>query len=169
MVIKAKLSESGIQDIIKQLESYRKSDLVNKTNLLAETLAKKGVDIAKANIVTLDAIFTGQLLDSIHTRKEGSAFFIVADSEHAAFVEFGTGLIGQRNPYPAELPPGVKWDYVIGKQLLANIDKGIYGWFYELDGYIYFTEGMPSRPFMYNTTIELMNIVVATAKEVFRV
>jgi len=36
------------------------------------------------------------------------------------------------------------------------------------NGNWYFTQGMPSRPFMYETSMELMNLVVKTAREVFK-
>lgn len=166
---KVDLSVSGIEKLIKDLEDYRDNDLVQKTNKLAEVLAQKGVEIAKTNITTYDAIFTRELIDSIHYTKGNAVFYIVADSTHAAFVEFGTGQIGKSKPYPYPLPEGISWEYNSGSTIF-EVSPGQYGWIYPgRDGKYYFTQGMPSRPFMYNTTIELMNIVVATAKEVFRV
>lgn len=171
-VFQSDLSKDGIQKLIKQLEEYRDKTLPGLLNTFVKKLSQKGVEIAKAEIVSLDAVFTGDLFNGITTRSGGSTkdtvtFFIVADSEHAAFVEFGTGLIGKEEPYIGELPPGVNWEYVVGKQLVANIAKGVYGWFYNKNGSWYFTQGMPSRPFMYMTSLELMNEVVSIAKEVF--
>ena len=172
-VFKADLSVKGIENLKKALLNYKDNTLQQKLNIFAKTLSEKGVVIAKANIAGLDAIFTGELISSIHTSYGGSTkgtavFYIVADSKHAAFVEFGTGQLGQEAPYPYPLPEGVEWNYNTGKTIF-EIEPGQYGWFYHGDdGKWYFTQGMPSRPFMYETSIELMQLVVRTAKEVFK-
>lgn len=164
------LSVSSIRQLQKDLEKYRDS-LEYKAALLAEKLAERGVEIARVQVSSLDAVFTRELLSSIHSeykgsQKGGAIFAVVADSDHAAFVEFGTGIIGQESPYPYELPEGVSWQYASGKTIRQLAD-GRYGWFYPKDGQWYFTEGMPSRPFMYQTSMELMREVVKAAKEVF--
>lgn len=164
-------SQISVQNAIKALQSYQDS-LTYKCQLLAEKLAEKGVEIARVQIADLDAIFTSELLQSVHSEykgsvKGGSVWAVVADSKHAAFVEFGTGVIGKANPYKGTLPEGVDWQYASGKTIRQLAD-GRYGWFYKgKDGNWYFTEGMPSRPFMYNTANELRSIIVSTAKEVF--
>lgn len=169
-ILKADLSVSSIRQLQKDLEKFRDS-LEYKARLLAETLAERGVEVARVRIADLDAIFTGELISSIHSeykgsQKGGAVFAVVADSDHAAFVEFGTGPIGQENPYPYELPEGVSWQYASGKTIRQLAD-GRYGWFYPRDGQWYFTEGMPARPFMYETSLELQKIVVEVAKEIF--
>lgn len=166
---KTDLSVKGIEKLKKELLNYKDNILQHKVDLLAKTLADKGVDIAQANVARLDAIFTGELISSIHTKYGGGTkgtaiFYVVADSEHAIYVEMGSGLIGASKPYPGKLPAV----YAQGKTIHHTKD-GKYGWFYQDDnGNWYFTEGMPSRPFMYETSLELMNLVVETAKEVFR-
>ena len=143
-----------------------------KCQLLAEKLAEKGVEIARVQIADLDAIFTSELISSIHSEYKGSTkgggiWAVVAGTDHAMFVEFGTGTVGQQNPYPGKLPDGVSWQYASGKTIHQISDER-YGWFYQDDnGDWWFTEGMPSRPFMYLTANELRQIVTQTAKEVF--
>ena len=171
-VFKTDLSVKGIEQLKKDLLNYKNNTLQKKVNLLAQRLAEKGVAIAKSNITTLDAIFTGELLNSIQVKKGGGAkgtaiFYVVADSRHAAYVEFGTGQLGLEGGYPYPFPEGVDWQYNTGKTIF-EISPGQYGWFYPSDdGQWYFTQGMPSRPFMYETSLELMQLVVKTAKEVF--
>ena len=171
-VFESDLSVIGLKNLKKQLLDYKNNTLQQKLNILAKTLSEKGVVIAQANIAGLDAIFTGELISSVHTRKgsgsKGTAiFYIVADSKHAAFVEFGTGQLGKEAPYPYPLPEGVEWNYNTGKTIF-EIEPGQYGWLYQGDdGKWYFTQGMPSRPFMYETSLELMQIVKETALEVF--
>lgn len=161
----------SIQAAVKTLRDYENS-LEYKCMLLAETLAEKGVEIARVQIAALDAIFTSELLQSIHSEyvgavKGGGVWAVVAGTDHAAFVEFGTGVVGKQSPYPYQLPEGVDWQYASGKTIRQLAD-GRYGWFYPADdGRWYFTEGMPSRPFMYLTAIELRDIVLQTAKVVF--
>lgn len=171
-VFKTDLSVKGIEQLKKDLQDYKNNTLQQKVNLLAKRLAEKGVDIAQVNVSRLDAIFTGELINSIHTKYGGSAkgtaiFYVVADSHHAAFVEFGSGQLGMEGGYPYPFPEGVDWKYNTGKTIF-EISPGQYGWFYPGDdGKWYFTQGMPSRPFMYETSLELMNLVVKTAREVF--
>ena len=165
------LSKSSIENAIKQLRAYQ-NDLTYKCQLLAEKLAENGVEIARVQIADLDAIFTSELLSSIHAEykgstKGGSVWSVVAGTDHAMFVEFGTGIVGKQSPYPGEFQDGVSWEYASGKTIRQLAD-GRYGWFYkDDDGQWWFTEGMPSRPFMYYTSIQLRDIVVKTAKEVF--
>mgnify|MGYP007083118533 CR=1 FL=1 len=161
----------SIQAAVKALRDYENS-LEYKCRLLAETLAKKGVEIARVQIADLDAIFTSELLQSIHSEyvgsvKGGRVWALLAGTDHAAFVEFGTGVVGKQSPYKGNLPEGVDWQYASGKTIRQLAD-GRYGWFYQDDnGDWWFTEGMPSRPFMYLTANELRQIVTQTAKEVF--
>lgn len=168
---KTDLSVKGIENLKKQLLNYKNNTLQQKVDLFAKTLAEKGVNIAQVNVAKLDAVFTGELISSIHTKYGGSTkgtaiFYVVADSGRAAYVEFGTGQMGMEAPYPYKLPDGVEWNYNTGKTIF-EVSPGQYGWFYPKNGQWYFTQGMPSRPFMYETNMELMQIIVQTAKEVF--
>ena len=170
-ILTANLSVSSIRQLQKNLEKY-KDGLTYKATLLAERLSERGVEIARVQIADLDAIFTGELIQSLHSEYKGSTpygaiFAVVTDSEHAAFVCFGTGIVGKESPYPYELPEGVTWDYASGKTIRQLAD-GRYGWLYPRDGKWYFTEGMPSRPFLHNTAMELREIVEKTAKEIFK-
>ena len=169
-VFRSDLSVKGIEQLKKDLLDYKNNILQHKVDLLAYRLAELGVDFAQINVARLDAIFTGELISSIHSKYGGSGkgtaiFYVVADSEHAIYVEVGTGIIGAKSPYPGKLPVV----YAQGKTI-HHTANGKYGWFYQdANGNWYFTEGMPSRPFMYETAIELMGSVVSVAKEVFGV
>lgn len=164
--------QKSIQAAVKALRDYENS-LEYKCRLLAETLAEKGVEIARVQIADLDAIFTSELLQSIHAEyvgsvKGGGVWAVVAGTDHAAFVEFGTlGSMGGKKEYPYPLPEGVQWNYGSGSHIM-QLKSGQYGWFYKGDdGKVYWCEGMDSRPFMYLTGIELEKDVVKAALEVF--
>lgn len=166
------ISVSEIRKAQKELEKYRDS-LEYKARLLAEKLSERGVEIARVRVADLDAIFTGELISSIHSeykgsQKGGAVFAVVADSDHAAFCEFGTGQMGMDKSYPYPLPDGVSWDYATGKTIRQNAVTGRYYWFYPgQDGKWHYTEGLPARPFMWETSLELQKAVVEVAKEVF--
>lgn len=171
--LKFNLSISSIRNLQKELEKYRDS-LTYKCRLLAEKLSERGVEIARVQIADLDAIFTGELIQSLHSEYKrstqyGAIFAIVTDSDHAAFVEFGTGQRGEDRPYPYPLPEGVSWDYNVGKTIRQNAVTRKYYWFYPgQDGKWHYTEGMPSRPFMYLTSMELIKEIPKIAKEIFK-
>lgn len=171
--LKADLSISSIRQLQKDLIRYQEY-LTNKAAQLAKRLSELGVDIAQVQIANLDAIFTGELIASIHSEykdstKYGAIFAVVADSSHAVFVEFGTGQRGEDKPYPYPLPDGVSWDYNVGKTIRQNAVTGRYYWFYPgQDGKWHYTEGMPSRPFMYLTSMELIREVPKIAKDIFK-
>ena len=59
------LSQKSIQDAIGQIKAY-KNDLAYKCQLLAEKLAERGVEIARLQLSDLDAVFTTELISSIH-------------------------------------------------------------------------------------------------------
>lgn len=171
-IFKADLSISSIRNLQRELEKYRDS-LTYKCRLFAEKLSECGVEIARVQIADLDAIFTGELIQSLHNEYKGSTqygaiFAVVTDSEHCAYVEFGTGQRGEDRPYPYPLPEGVSWDYNVGQTIRQNPITGRYFWFYPgQDGLWHYTEGMPSRPFMYLTSMELIKEVPKIAKEIF--
>lgn len=166
-------SNKSIQNAIKALRDYE-SSLTYKCQLLAEKLAEKGVEVARMHVTGLDAIFTGDLMRSIHAEYIGNdngseIWAVIADDESAAFVEFGTlGSLGGKEEYPYPLPDGVQWNYGSGSNII-QLANGQYGWFYKgNDGNVYWCNGMDSRPFMYLTGIDLKKDVVKVAREVFK-
>ena len=64
-VITMSLSEKSIQNAIRELRAYQ-NRLTYKCQLLAEKLAEKGVEIARVQNADLDAIFTSELISSVH-------------------------------------------------------------------------------------------------------
>ena len=165
----ATLSASSIRKLQKDLEKY-KSELQEKAEKFAEALAEEGVEIAKMNIAGYDAVFTGELINSIHVERtdgKGVVFAVVADSAHAIIVELGTGQRGLDTPYPHPLPEGVSWSYAVGRTIRQN-KEGRYYWFYPgQDGQWHYTEGLPARPYMHDTAMELYQKVESVAKRIF--
>lgn len=157
------LSVSEMRKAQKELQDYQK-DLTKKCEEFVRRLAEKGVEIAKMKIADYDAIYTGELLASINSEQgaviqNGAQWIVYTNCPWAKFVEFGTGIVGERSPHPNTSIVGWKYD--------VN-EHGEKGWFYFRDGEWHWTKGMPSRPFMFETAMELRQEIVKVAKEVFR-
>lgn len=99
---------------------------------------------------------TGNLVNSIVLEQVSGGVAIKCNSEYAAFVEYGTGIIGQQNPHPN---PKITWIYRSGKNSAEHE-----GWYYPttpddpnpykhtFNGQLYaYTKGQVSRPFMYTS------------------
>lgn len=164
------LDPQSIDETINAIENYKDKILKEKIERFLKELADEGVKIAKYEVSSLDAFFTGELLDSIMSEKGKSTkntmkYIIKTDSEHAMFVEFGTGIVGKEQSYTGKLPKG--YTYASGKTI-HYIDDGRYGWFYPIgNGRYRFTEGMRSRPYMLRTARKLTTKVREAAKRAF--
>ena len=161
--------DNSVKKAIKELQRYRK-DVEAKTKLLVQRLTDYGADVARIKIVSMGAYFTGELLSGVdgYFSPALNAGFVRVTSDHVAFVEFGTGVRGQNSPHQnGEYLAKASWNYASGEKIFTTQDGRI-GWFYPTDdGGVRFTEGMPSRPFMYETAIELQSKFPQMAKEVF--
>lgn len=155
---KIKVTLGNIDDAVRQLEEYEKKVQENIKDFLTKLL-EDGADIARAKVIELGAIDSGELQNSLAFTlyKEGSKGVIFTDCLHACYVEFGTGVRGSASPHPT-LP----WGYDVN-------GHGEDGWYYydTEQGRIRFTQGMPSRPFMYETAKELERKAIEIAREVF--
>lgn len=148
------LTEKGINDAIRKLNKY-KEDVQKANKTVLEQIGEYGVEYAKQQVATLGAFDTGELYGSIKGELEKPYRYVIStDCEHAKFVEYGTGIVGSQSDVPRELPSG--WKYSTNPN----------GWVYKgKDGLYHRTKGMPSRPFMYNTKLELMSLYKETIKK----
>lgn len=156
------LSAKEFQNAARQLEQYKK-ELNQKVELFVHRLADEGVRLAKIKITQYPAVYTGELLNSIQDEPgamitNGSQWIIYTGCEWAAFVEFGTGVVGSENPHPDTSI--ANWKYDIN-------EHGEAGWMYFKEGEWHWTKGMSSRPFMYETARDLRRLVPKIAREVF--
>jgi hypothetical protein len=154
---------------IRRLNEYKK-EVETKTTELAQRLTDLGVETARIKIVEMGAYYSGELLSGVsgYFSPTLNAGFVRVTSDHVAFVEFGTGVVGQQNPHTnGEYLSKASWGYATGSKIFTTKD-GRVGWIYPTDdGGFRFTEGMESRPFMYETALELERQYMQIAKEVF--
>ena len=168
--IKINLNKKGsLENGIKELEAYKKR-IKEKTSLLVQKLTDYGAEIVRIKIVNMGAFYSGELLSGIdgYFSPTLNSGFVKVTSDHVAFVEFGTGVVGQNNPHKnGEYLSKAAWSYATGSKIFTTRD-GRVGWIYPTDdGGFRFTEGMESRPFMYETALELERDLGKIAKEVF--
>lgn len=158
-VIKFSLNEQDIDRAIREVEKF-KAEILEKCNQLVEALTDYGVEVAKIQVAKLDAVYTGELMNSIegYYSSKNNVGIIKAGALYAAYVEFGTGVVGSRSPHPDPQ----NWQYDIN----AHGDEG---WVYydEDSGGYRWTRGFKSRPFMYNTARQLEKECRKIAEEVF--
>ena len=158
-VIRLRLNETDIDRAISEIEEFKK-EFIRKCNELVAVLTEEGAEIAKLKVVELDAVYTGELMNSIdgYYSPTYNVGIIKAGAYYAAYVEFGTGVVGSRSPHPN--PDG--WQYDVNSH-------GDEGWVYYDDesGKFRWTKGFKSRPFMYNTARQLEKECERIAQEVF--
>lgn len=170
-VIKVKLDPESIANAVAEVQAY-KEDLERRVRMLLKRLTDQGVQIAKAKVVEHGIIHDAELTNSIHgfISVALGAGFIRVDDEHAAFFEFGTGPVGASDEHPLSGEAG--WNYSEDGWFTRADGKpmySLYGWkpLVGDKGYYYFTEGQKSKPFMYETAMELRNVFPAMVREVF--
>lgn len=167
--ITVRLDPASVAEAIKELEQYKK-DVENKARLFVQRLTDYGAEIARIKIVGLGAYYSGELLSGVdgYYSPTLNAGFVRVTSDHVAFVEFGTGVKGQASPHKnGEYLSKAAWQYATGAKIFTTKD-GRVGWIYPTDdGGFRFTEGMQSRPFMYETALELQREFPRIAREVF--
>ena len=168
--IRIDLNKKGsLENAIKEIEAYKKR-IQEKTSLLVQRLTDYGAEIVRIKIVSMGAYYSGELLSGVsgYYSPTLNAGFIKVTSDHAAFVEFGTGVKGQSSPHKnGEYLSKAAWSYASGAKIFTTKD-GRVGWIYPTDdGGFRFTEGMESRPFMYETTLELQRDLQRITQEVF--
>ena len=155
--IKMKLTTRSIEKAINEVKAYKR-ELSEKAATLIKALVEAGVEIAKAQVRNLGCLHGIRGSITGFFDPEAGIGIIRAEAPYAIYVEFGTGIVGKQNPHPA--PEG--WKYDIN-------EHGERGWYYfnERDQKWHWTKGMASRPFMYNTLLELQRQVEDIAREVF--
>lgn len=145
--IHVELTAQGLAKAIREIEQFKRQ-LKAWCDDLVRALTEEGVKTAKMNVMHMNAVYTGELEDSIEGvffPQEGKGI-IFTDVPYALYVEYGTGIVGMESPHPE--PEGAEWKYDIH-------NHGEKGWVYYLKAdnvnQFRWTKGVASRPFMYET------------------
>lgn len=164
--ITVSLDPQSIQKAIDEVRENRAAVVVANREV-AETIGELGVELAIDNLIAHGAVATGQLASSIRyeiEEEDGKCrVHIVADKDiapYAAYVEFGTGIIGKVSPkHP--LHSKVGWQHDVNQH-------GWEGWRFPKGDHYYPTLGQPARPFLYETVAELEASIPEVVKKVFK-
>lgn len=163
MRLKLKLSEESANEVLKSVNDY-KEHIVEAIRDLGTTLAIEGANIMRARILYYGAVESGELLSSVEGLYDATTGkgFVICASGHAAYVEYGTGIIGSNPekgylPYSLAEPKPEGWEH----------DKNNHGW----DGWTYmrgrrWTRGQPPRPFVWETWLEMQELMKEKMMEI---
>lgn len=169
------LSHSSISKLTNTIQEYRK-ELVNSKKYILEALAKytqeRVVKHLGASVGAGNYPATDNLINNIKiTEIIDDMVRVVADTEYAKYVEYGTGLNGSDEPHP--MAGQVGWQYSKGPRIYEDKNTGrtweVDGWYYVgSDGNVYYTEGLEAHNFMYNAWLDLKEHYREIMKQVLR-
>lgn len=155
----------SIDEAIKKLE--KRKERIHKC---AEKLIQRLTDLGVEKAQELVPVDTGTARSSIiGYLDEAEGVGIISAGGYCKYIEFGTGVKGKDSSHPSEEYKAImNWAYNSGATIFTTKD-GREGWYYPADdGTWRFTEGMPSRPFMYETAQYLRKEAQKIASEVFK-
>lgn len=143
------LDRSSVGRAISELMVFRQ-DFMDACDEVLDTLATMGVTNAKDEVEGWAAVYTGNLENSIWAPPPAAGARtreVRADAPYAAFVEYGTGIMGAALSHPEAAS---SWAYDVNHH-------GTSGWSYlnPNDFQWHTTIGYMSRPFMYMTKLYL--------------
>lgn len=174
-VVKTQLRTASIQRSIRELETY-KGELKTKIDHFMTFIAYEAEKFCKkACPVGLGSGDGGHLRDSITSVYDPRTKIITvrAGSAWAVFVEYGTGIVGKNSPHPDpgswSYPGTESWVYPITESTYeAMKSKGMVV-SKNKDGQCFAaTKGMESRPFMYETSRFIEDLIEKKARTFFR-
>lgn len=161
--LRLRLSPSGVAEVSSALRA-KASKVDAVAGQLAKMLAEYGVDVAKSNAPVGNPYWSrspGELRDGIALARIGkSHYLVVSESGHAAFVEFGTGVIGAQHDYPGQLPRD--WSYSSGDCI---DDEGWWAWYTPANKRVW-TRGQRPKGYMAATAEELKAVASSIVEEV---
>lgn len=169
-VIKVGLSDSEIEKAIRELQQY-KQDIIQKTNLLREKIAKRIEDTSRSGFgkaVVDDLLKGGQRKAnvSVSLTNKGDVSIVIADGEDAIWAEFGAGVYHNGSAGTSPHPKGAELGFTIGDYGKGQGKKQVWG-FYDGDE-LQLTHGAPATMPMYNAVKTVCEEIVKIAREVFK-
>lgn len=166
--------KKSVKNCIKQLQAYSKT-LNRKTKLFVRRVGELGIQVANTYIAqyNIPSEVIGQLkLQKGDVAISGSTIQIIVSNDEALFWEYGTGIVGKNTPHPET----DMWIYDMnghGQKGWVYVGGQLTEWSKEVKSGVFYTKGMESQPFMYNTFLDLQysqfDAISNIAREVFSV
>ena len=140
------MAVNGVQSLM------RKFNELGSMEPIVKKAVKKQAEIVRAVAVRLCPVDTGELRGSIYSKVEQDAGSTIGtvytNKQYAAYVEFGTGPVGQANH--------------VGISPEVAVSYSQEGWAYQDDdGEFHYTNGQAAQPFMYPALKSMENRGVA--------
>lgn len=149
--IRLNLSKKSVRRAIEKTRATQEQ-MKELADVISKRLAQEAVLAAQTSLSNSGRDISEEFYKSISYQQTRSGMWrIFSTSDHAAYVEFGTGPVGAANPHPKASGnyKGEGWyTKADGKNMEAE-----YGWkpITAKDGTtIYYTTGQPSHHFMYD-------------------
>lgn len=165
--LKANLSSQGIRNLISKVKLV-KEGVVNGYDEYARRLAEQGYEAAIAAV----PVDTGELRDSIAIEKLGKGKYrIIATAEHALFVEFGTGVVGEGTYPDKKRLREAGWRYRMGESANPEAhdpDNPEFWYWLGDDGRYHRTNGRQAAGFLLAGAEAMKQNRLRVAKEVFK-
>lgn len=167
----------GAEELIRDLNEFA-NQTEDKCNKLIDGLLKEGEKKASSKFGS--AIYSGNNDVKVRTEKENLKGSIIAEGDSVAFIEFGTGVFNASHPLQSEVS-GIVAHGTYGKGRGSNLK----GWIYRgeqgngsavpvlgrdkkpQEGK-WRTFGEPANKCMYDTALELEQLIEPMAKEIFK-
>lgn len=169
-----KLSDSGIQSAIRQIEEYKQS-LNSKIVTLVERLSEVGIRTVNAVMMSVAPVDRGEYFTefiSIGSGKDTHTAIIRLEGDQVLFIEFSSGITFGTNIFPKP-PNNPNYGSGYGKGTF-NPDSDNWsnpnGWYYtnKRTGQTrVHTYGIRAYAPMYNADMEMRNQIMTIAREVF--
>ena len=149
----------GLNNFRNKLQKFSKVNS-NFITEVADEIARRGQEIAISEYAGLEGVNVSR------ETMGGGMSRVVAQGEQIAYIEFGTGRVGQQTKYPTEKLPkeGVpitgQWEYYYPSQYKrTSKTTGEEGWYHKFEGddKARFTKGQSAGMQMYRTSQRLKN------------
>ena len=155
----------GLESFRNKLQRYSNIN-ASLTNQVAEEVAKRGEQIAREEYAGVNGV-------SVHHENLGRGMSkVVAEGEQVAYIEFGTGRVGEKTYPDTHLPKqGVpitgEWQYYYPSEYKrTSKTTGEEGWYHKFEGEekARFTKGQSAGMQMYRTSQRLRNEMASIVK-----
>lgn len=165
--INISLSQSSIQNAIKELEQYRQN-LIDKNTRFVQGLAELGIPIIDSNMAGAQGDSSPSHNTYIRLNSFGgySKADLVVEGTDLLFIEFGAGVHYNGSAGSSPNPKGAEFGYTIGSYGKGHGTEDF--WFYEDEsGAKHMSHGTEATMPVYKASIEIVQNIRRIAKEVF--
>lgn len=177
-VIKGKLSVSGIENIKKELLSYKENDLPRLLDLFVQRLAEVGIPVIEQRMneasisyedsgVEVGADPSHLAVVKVNSFGDYARARLIVSGKDLFFIEFGAGTSYNGDVGSSPHPKGEEFGFTIGSYGKGYGARKVWG-YYADSGELVLTRGVKATMPVYSAEMEIISSVLKVAREVFR-